>query len=139
VSALDLRLLDADAEELLAYVQVKAARRAGEAPELTLEERIERALENLTRSGLTPDEEAPRPLTEDDDPRSIAIEGWRGGAVLTGKIAGGVVSVRLGFVDRGNTRFTFTLLNPPLQDNPLVALRGLRVFEIARATLEDST
>jgi hypothetical protein len=138
VSALDIRLLDADAEELLAYIQVKAVQRDEGAAELSFEERIEHALVNLERSGFAPDAASQRPLTEDDDPRSIAVDGWRGGISLAGQIAGGEVDVRLGFVDRGNVAVTFALLSPPLQHNALVALRALRVFEIARATLEVS-
>jgi hypothetical protein len=135
VSALDIRLLDAHAQELLGYVQVKVARRANAAPELSFEQRIEQGLFNLERSGFAPDFQTQRPLTEDDDPRSMAIDGWRGGIAIGGQIAGGQVSVRLGFVTRGDVDVTFALISPPLTDNPLVALRTLRVFEIARATL----
>jgi hypothetical protein len=135
VSALDIRLLDANAVELLGYVQVKAVRRADGAPEPSLDDRTQHALVNLARSGFTPDKDSQRPLTPEDDARSIAVEGWRGGVMLTGKIAGGDVSVRLGFIDRGNVSVTFSLLSPPVQANPLIALRTLRVWEIARATL----
>lgn len=136
VSALDIRLLDAHAEELLGYVQVKAVQRAEGTPEPSFDERVEQGLFNLQKSGFTPDPATQQPLTEDDDPRSIAIDGWRGGVRVSGQIAGGEVSVRLGFVTRGDVSVTCVLLSPPLKDNPLVALRTLRVFEIARATLE---
>lgn len=135
VSALDVRLLDANAQELLGYVQVKAVQRAMATQEPSFAEREERGFFNLQRSGFTPDPTTQRPLTEADDPRSIAIEGWRGGLSTRGKIAGGEVSVRLGFVTRNNLDVTFALLSPLSEDNPLVALRALRVFEIARATL----
>jgi hypothetical protein len=135
VSALDIRLLDAHAQELLGYVQVKVVRRAADAPEPSFEQRLEQGFFNLQRSGFTPDSATQRPLSEEEDPRSIAIEGWRGSVAVGGHIAGGEVRVRLGFVTRGDLDVTFALIKPPLADNPLVALRTLRVFEIARATL----
>lgn len=138
VSALDVRMVDATATELLAYLQVKAVRHEGGAPAVTFGERIEHAIASLERSGFTRSADSQHVLTEEDDPRSIAIEGWRGGVTLTGEITGGAVNVRIGIVDQSNTTVTFTALSPPLRDEPLIALRTQRVFEIARATLEVS-
>jgi hypothetical protein len=134
VSALDVRLLDAEAERLLGYLQVKALRRAPQpAPPASDALKVE-ALASVERSGFATGAEL-LPLTEDDDPRSIAVEGWLGGFTADGTIAGGDVSLRLGFVVRGDVVFTFSLLSPRLANNPLNALRAIRVFEIARATL----
>jgi hypothetical protein len=129
-------LLDAEAERLLGYLQVKALWRAPlpalppAAPEALKAE----ALASVERSGFATEAEF-QPLTEDDDPRSIAVEGWLGGFSVDGTIAGGDVSLRLGFVVRDDVVFTFSLLSPRLENNPLNALRAIRVFEIARATL----
>jgi hypothetical protein len=135
VSARDVRLVDVKVEELLGYLQVKAEQHKG-APVPTLEQRKADAFMHMQRSGITPNEVTLQELTKDSDPRSIAVPGWLGGYVLDGENGGSEVSMRLGFVERDEIAFTFMTLGPRLRNNPLVALRTQRVFEIARATLE---
>ena len=136
VSALDVRLVDASAEHLLGYVQVRAEQLAKDQPAPSLEERKADAILHLARSGITADEGSFVPLTEESDPRSIAVEGWVGGFEFTGQAGGSEVALRVGFLDRKGVAFALTMLGPTAKDDLLVALRTQRAFEITRATLE---
>lgn len=133
-SLVDVRLLDAAAERLLAYLQVTARQRAnGEAaPVLILHQRESQSL--LVAAGFVASGE-PRQLTTEDDPRAEAVEGWLGSFTWDGTMKGGAVSARTGFMDRAGTTFVFTLISPRLTDDPLIALRAQRAFEIARSSL----
>lgn len=131
VSAIDVRLPGQD-DKLLGYLQVRAERVYGATP--TLEQLEASALLRLRSSGFEPTEE-PRPLTEDNDPRALGIKGWLGGFSGDGTIAGGDITTRRGFLVRGGVVYSFAMLSPRIANNPLVALRALRVFEIARATV----
>jgi hypothetical protein len=135
VSALDVRLVDAKAEELLGYLQVKGESLERGTPSPALEQRKADALMHMRRSGIAPDESTLRELTQALDPRSLAVEGWVGGYTLAGQIGESEIELRLGFVERDGASLTLMTLCPPLAKNLLVSLRTLRVFEIARATL----
>lgn len=136
VSALDVRLVDAAAEQLLGYVQVKAEVREKGTPAPVLEERKAEVVLHLSRSGIVAKEDSFEPLTEENDPRAIAVEGWVGGFNFIGEVNGNEVALTAGFVDRGGIAFTFTQLGPLPAADLLGALRCRRVFEITRATLE---
>lgn len=127
-------MLDAAGERLLAYLQVTARRRErGEAaPNFVLYQNESQAL--LTGADFVANDE-PRRLTVEDDPRSEAVDGWLGSFVWSGAMKGGAVSARAGFLDRSDKTFVFTLIGPRLEDDPLIALRSQRAFEIARSSL----
>lgn len=127
-------MLDAAGERLLAYLQVTARRRErGEAaPNFVLYQNESQAL--LTGADFVANDE-PRRLTVEDDPRSEAVDGWLGSFVWNGAMKGGAVSARAGFLDRSDKTFVFTLIGPRLEDDPLIALRSQRAFEIARSSL----
>lgn len=136
VSAIHLRLVDAKAETLLAYLQVKAV--AGSSKTAAdLEPLHQASLAQLRTSGVTPLQPG-QPLSEADDPRSMAVEGWLGGFEGRAHMGQSDVSTRLGYVQRGNVTFSFALLSPLPTDDPLTALRAQRAFEIARATLRSA-
>jgi hypothetical protein len=130
ISAVDLRLLGADGA-LLAYLQVRAERRAARASLQGLEAET---LAKLRQAGFEP--AGPFvPLSLDDDPRGPSVPGWLGG--LSGPCRLGAVDARarFGFVERRDLTFTLLLTHPPLRDDVLTALRAMRAFEIARDTL----
>jgi hypothetical protein len=133
-SLVDVRLVSADGNILLAYLQVVAHRRTDTeaAPVLDLCERESLAL--LEAAGLVPRAE-PRQLTSEEDPRAEAVSGWLGGFRCEGEMKGARVYARTGFMDRAGITFTFTLLSPLLADDNLLAMRAQRAFEIARASL----
>jgi len=135
VSGLDVRLLDAKEETLLAYLQVQAiALDEGEAVP-SFEALTAKGMKRLTAAGFQA--AAPlKPLDTGEDPRAAAVEGWLGGLSGTGRLAAAEVIARLGFVLRGRTVATFLSFSPRLEDDTLVALRTQRAFEIARATFE---
>lgn len=130
VAALDIRLPGHD-DNLLGYLQVRAERVHG-TPSLAQLEAS--ALARLKSSGYEPTEEA-KHLTEDNDPRSLSVKGWLGGSTDDGTLMGGEVTARRGFIQRDGVVYAFAMLSPRILNNPLVALRTMRVFEIARATL----
>jgi hypothetical protein len=133
-SAVDVRLLNRQGDNLQAYLQVVARqRKPGEAaPVLALYEREAHGL--LEKAGLQP-QAPPRQLTLAEDPRSEAVTGWLGGFACEGIMQGGRVSTRTGFLDRAGAMFTFTLIGPLLEDDALTYLRAQRAFEIARDSL----
>jgi len=134
VSALDIRLPGQD-EKLLGYCQVRAER-LGSAPAPSLEQLDASALVRLKNSGFEPAPGEPaKRLTEDNDARAASVKGWLGGFSSDGTILGGEVTSRRGFIVRDGVVYAFAMLSPRMKNNPLVALRTLRVFEIARATL----
>ena len=140
VSAVDLRLLDAAGEVLLGYVQVKAQGDSPESNELPLPALRDDCVDKLRRSfGFTPSQ-AFVPLTEADDPRAEAVDGWLGGFAGEEKVSNNGsdtdVAVRLGFIRRGGVTFSLIALSAPVRDDTLAALRTQRAFEIARDTLE---
>lgn len=133
VSAVHLRLVDGKRETLLAYLQIKAV--AG--PEKTsanLEALHASSLASLRKAGIIA-KGKDRPLTEDEDPRSLGVKDWLGG--FTGKAQMGTTEVTtlLGYVHRADVTFYFALLAPLVTDDTLTALRAERAFEIARSTL----
>jgi len=133
ISAVDVRLTDAKQEKLLAYVQVKARRLdKGEAVP-PLDRLASRTLEKLAGIGFSATG-APAPLTEDDDPRAAAVPGWLGGFSVSGHSAGSDATARLGFAHRDGVLLTWLAISPTAHDDPMVALRAQRAFEIARAT-----
>jgi hypothetical protein len=132
VSAVDVRLAGED-EKLLGYLQVRAERLQNEpAPSPTQLDAS--AMVRLKKSGFVPTEEA-KPLTEDNDPRALSVKGWVGGFTGDGTFMGGDITTRRGFMERKGIVYSFAMLSPRTANNPLVALRTLRVFEIARATI----
>jgi hypothetical protein len=133
VSGLDVRLLDVKGEVLLAYLQVKAERRASGTPPPKLDARLAEAQGKLAGSGVT-STSPPRPLTEDEDPRSIAVKGWLGGFIGAGRLGDAEIVIRLGFLERAGVDVTFLVLSPTPSDDALIALRAERIFQIARAT-----
>jgi hypothetical protein len=135
VSGLELRLLDVKGEILLAYVQVRARRgQPGEKPR-PLEALGAAALSRVEKSGFKPAGPL-HPIPAAEDPRAIAVPGYRGGLAGTGALGSSDVLVRFGFVQLGEVAFTFTLLSPTTHDDLLVALRAQRAYEIARFTTE---
>jgi hypothetical protein len=136
VSAIDLKLPDADGGELSAYLQVRARRLSG-APLQPLAALDARTWARLEASGVTAVGSSTQ-LTTDDDPRSIAIDGWLGGFHGHARMLGTTIEALRGYVVRGDTVFTLLALSPLLQANPLASLRARRVWEIARASLADS-
>jgi hypothetical protein len=135
ISAVHLRLVDARGKTLLAYVQAKVERLANNQPPPTLDELRATASVKLQKAGFTPSQ-SPRPLTAEEDPRAMAVPGWRGGFVGKGHLAKADVTSRMGFIARPGYSMTLLMLSPLLEDDPLTALRAQRAFEIAHATLE---
>lgn len=135
VSGLHVRLLDAQGKTLLAYLQVKAVRSA--AGQLQLAALHEKSLAQLRRGGVVP-LPGEQPLSADEDPRALGVEGWLGGFSGRARMGDSEVATRLGYVQRAELSFSFALLSPLMADDPLTALRAQRVFEIARATLRSS-
>ena len=132
VSAVDVRLPGAD-DQLLGYLQVRAEWTKNR-PSASLAQLDASAMVRLKNSGFAATEEA-KLLTADDDPRAQSVPGWLGGFSAHGTIMGGDITTRRGFIARDGVIYSFAMLSPRLANNPLVALRTLRVFEIARATL----
>lgn len=133
VSGIHIRLADLDQDKLYAYLLVRAKRRVethGQSPAIWLDE----ALTMLERSGLVQTGELLR-LGEAEDPRSIGIEGWRGGFTGEGRVRDAELVWRLGFVERENVLFTLASYSPKPADDVLIALRAQRAFEIARGGL----
>jgi hypothetical protein len=140
VSAVDLRLLDGAGKVVLGYVQVKALRDSSESARLPVAALRDDCLAKLRKSlGYAPSVPF-EPLTEQDDPRAEAVDGWLGGFAGEEKInengADSDVAVRLGFIRRGGSTFSLIALSAPLRDDTLAAYRTQRTFEIARDTLE---
>jgi hypothetical protein len=125
VSALDVKLAGEE-EKLLGYLQVRAELLVdGSMP--TLKQLDASALARLKNSGFVPSEEK--------DPRALSVKGWLGGFSGDGSLMGADITSQRGFVEREGIVYSFAMLSPRKANNPLVALRTLRVFEIARATL----
>lgn len=136
VSAIDVRLPDAEGGRLLAYLQVRARRLSGE-PLPPLAALDASTLARLDASGVSASASADttQPLTQHDDPRAVAIDGWLGGFTGRAQMHGATVEALRGYLVRGDTLVTFLALSPLLQAQPLVWLRARRAWEIARATL----
>jgi hypothetical protein len=132
ISGIHLRLVDAKQETLLAYVQAKLAERAPGAP-ADLDRLQASATAHLARAGVSLAGPL-RPLSEDDDPRALAVKGWLGGFQGEGQLGTSEVRLRVGCVDRDGHDASFLMISPLLLDDPLTALRAQRAFEIARAT-----
>lgn len=134
ISAVNLRLLNPAGEALLAYLQVRALVPSGAAPS-SIEQRLADAIQKLQAQKLQPLEQ-PRRLSEDEDPRALAVKGWLGTFMARVKTPdGGSADVRLGFVDRSGAQFQLVGISPTLTDDPIAALRAQRTFEIVRETL----
>lgn len=140
VSAGDLRLLDDAGKVLLGYVQVKAQRDSSPSTALPLAALRDEALAKLRKSFNYVSSRPFLPLTEQDDPRGGAVNGWLGGFAGEEKVSENGsdtdVAVRLGFVRRGGVTFSLIGLSAPVRDDTLAAFRTQRAFEIARDTLE---
>jgi len=100
-----------------------------------LERLRDAALERARALGFVPDGVLSR-LTEDDDPRALAVAGWLGGFAGKGRLASFDATVRMGFIRHDGRLATFLAVAPAPPADPLVPLRAQRAFEIARATLE---
>ena len=133
VSAVDVRLLDVKGEVLLAYLQARAERRAEGAAVPPVEARLADAMDRLKKAGFEVTS-LPRRLTEDEDPRAAAVDGWLGGFVGQGRMGTSDVVTRVGFIDRDGVAVTFSSMSPVPSDDPLAALRAERAFQIARST-----
>jgi len=132
ISGIHLRLTDAKVEKLLAYVQVKVVKRAP-GTNADLEKLQTAALAQLARAGVSVTA-APSLLSEQEDPRAIAVKGWLAGLQATGQLGTSDVALRIGFIDRDGHDAYFVMIGPLLHDDTLTALRAQRAFEIARAT-----
>jgi hypothetical protein len=140
VSAGDVRLLDSAGKVLLGYVQVRAQEHSVQSKELPLAALRDDCLAKLRKSfGYVPSQPF-LPLTEQDDPRGEAVDGWLGGFAGEERVrengADTDVAVRLGFIRRGGSTFSLIALSAPVRDDTLAAFRTQRAFEIARDTLE---
>jgi hypothetical protein len=133
VSGIHIRLADLDQDKLYAYLLVRAKRKA-ETHGQSLATWLDEALILLERSGLVQTGELLR-LGEDEDPRSVGIEGWRGGFIGEGRVRDAELVWRLGFVERENVLFTLASYSPKPTDDLLIALRAHRAFEIVRGGL----
>lgn len=91
------------------------------------------AMERLTKARFQVIS-SPRRLTEDGDPRAVAVDGWLGGFVAQGRMGTSDVVARVGLIERDGVAVTFSSISPTPTDDPLVALRAERAFQIARAT-----
>jgi hypothetical protein len=135
ISAVDLRLLDGAGKVLLGYVQVRALRDSEQSRQLPLERLRDSNIARLRKSfGYVPSRPF-QPLTEQDDPRGEAAEGWLGGFAGEERSGDSDVAVRLGFLRRGGNTFCFSALSAPVRDDTLAAFRTQRAFEIARDSL----
>lgn len=135
VSAVDIRLLNARQDTLLAYAQVKVQRlEEGEAVP-PVDRLAAKALEKLAAFGFVASA-PPEPLTDENDPRAAAVKGWLGGFLVKGHSPASQATARLGFAQRAGCLITWLLVSPTVDDDRLVALRAQRAFEIARATLD---
>jgi hypothetical protein len=135
VSEIEVRLLDGAGKVVLGYVQVRALRDSEQSKQLPLERLRDENIARLRKSfGYVPS----RPfeaLTEQDDPRGEAVEGWLGGFAGEEKSGDSDVAIRLGFLRRGGNTFCLSALSAPVRDDTLAAFRTQRAFEIARDSL----
>jgi hypothetical protein len=133
ISAIDVRLPGED-DRLMAYLQVRAELLDGREPP-TVEELEASELERLEGSGFVP-AQASEPRPERDDPRAAAVAGWLGSFVVDGTLQDAPVTTLRGYLLRNEVVFTLLLISPRRDANPVVWLRALRAYEIARATLK---
>jgi hypothetical protein len=94
---------------VLGYVQVKAQRDSPQSEQLPLAALRDDCLAKLRKSfGYVPSRPF-QPLTEQDDLRAEAVDGWLGGFAGEEKVnengADTDVAVRLGFIRRGGSTF----------------------------------
>jgi hypothetical protein len=134
VSGIHLRLTDAEQTKLLAYMLVRSERKESD-QYYSLVRLTNEMLALLERSGLSSIGDL-HPLEGSDDPRSIAVPGWRAGYWAAARLAEADISLRLGFIERGDVLYQLALYNPRSQDDVLIALRAQRAFEIVRAGLQ---
>jgi hypothetical protein len=133
-SGIHVRLADIDEDKLYAYLLARAQRR----PQVTTESSavwLDIALRMLQASGLE-QLGGPARLSDEEDPRSIAVEGWRGGYYGVGRIRDAELYWRVGFVVQRDVLTTFVLYSPKKSDDLHVALRAQRAFEILRGGFE---
>jgi len=133
VSAVDVRLADAAKKTLLAYVQIKAE--IAPAPP-SLETAETDILERMRKLGFVMTVR-PRLIPPALDQRAALVDGWLGAFDIGGKIDKGDAVARMGFIYREGLFFTVVLIGPTLRDDPLVYLRALKAFEIARNTVDE--
>jgi hypothetical protein len=120
---------------LLGYLQIQAQVPAAGGSH-AFEGQLDRALEKIRRQDILPIE-TPRRLSDDEDPRALTVPGWLGTFVAGVQTPdGGSAQLRLGFLDQPDAQFQIIGISPPLEDDPIAALRGQRAFEIARQTLQ---
>lgn len=140
VSAVDLRLLDGAGKVVLGYVQVKAQRESSPPHPLPLTALRDEGLAKLRESFGYVSSRPFLPLSEQDDPRGGAVDGWLGGFAGEEKVSENGsdtdVAVRLGFIRRGGVTFSLVALSAPVRDDTLAAFRTQRAFEIVRDSLE---
>jgi len=134
LSAIHIRLTDAEESKLFAYLVIRAQRRSS-SDDASLVWLLDDTLSMLERSGLM-QTSGPTRLSEDDDPRSSGIEGWLGGYVGEGRVQEAELTYRLGFIARRDVVFELAMYCPKRQDDLLIALRAWRAFEIGRGALE---
>jgi hypothetical protein len=133
-SGLHVRLVDASAQTLLAYLVVKAERNPFPKP-LPLIELWHEARRTAQSAGVAMTS-SPQQTTPGEDVRAAAVPGWLGGFVADARLGTADIAFRVGFVARSELIFSVSLCSPKLQDDTLVALRAERAFEIVRAGLE---
>lgn len=135
VSAVDLRAVDAAGKALLGYVQVRAATADAGQP-ASPNERVAAVVQKLEKENVRVDG-AVRRLSDDDDPRSIAVKGWQGTFAAAMKMPdGSAAELRIGLLDRPGLDVRILGLGPSRADDPIASLRVQRAFEIARETLK---
>ncbi|HEY4184165.1 MAG TPA: hypothetical protein VGP07_03810 [Polyangia bacterium] len=134
VAAVDIKLLNARQDTLLAYVQVKVQRLEENEAIPPVDQLASKALGKLSGVGFAA-MGAPVPLSDEDDPRAAAVPGWLGGFLAKGQMGSSEVTARMGFAQRPDLLVTWLLLSPTVHDDTLVALRAQRAFEMARSAL----
>ena len=139
VSEVELRLLDGAGKVVLGYVQVRALRDSEQSKQLPLARLRDENIARLRKSFSYVPSRPFVALTEQDDPRGEAVNGWLGGFAGEEKVSENGsetdVAVRLGFLRRGGNTFCLSALSAPVRDDTLAAFRTQRAFEIARDSL----
>ena len=131
VSGVHLRLPTPDNTDLAAYLFVRAAAAADGGVDAL----VERTIQIAAKSGVSAQAKPVR-LSDEEDPRSIAVEGWLGGYSVPARMGTADIILKVGFVRREGLDFTFLLCSPQPSADLLSALRAQRALEIARASLE---
>jgi hypothetical protein len=131
VSGVHIRLPTPDNTDLVAYLFVRAAAAADGGVDAL----VEKALQVAAKAAVHVQAKPVR-LSDEEDPRSLAVEGWLGGYSVPARMGTADIILKLGFVRREGLDFTFLLCSPQPSVDLLNALRAQRTLEIARASLE---